>query len=92
MDAALGKLTPAIAVENIIFGEIENVNEILWHNPPCKQYIIMLHGSMEIEISDGARRIFHPGDVLLAEDTTGKGHITRAASEGVRKYLVIPVK
>lgn len=47
---------------------------------------------MEIETGDGTKRIFHEGDILLAEDTTGQGHITRAASEGPRKYLAIPLE
>ncbi len=88
-DAEFGKITDPTGVSNVVFGEIEDLKEIPWHNPPCRQYIIMLQGSMEIEIGDGSKRIFNEGDVLLAEDTTGQGHITRAASEGVRKYMVI---
>jgi uncharacterized cupin superfamily protein len=37
----------------------------------------MLSGEMEVEIGDGSKRRFKAGDVLLAEDTTGQGHITR---------------
>lgn len=38
----VGKISDAIAVEKIIFGEIDDVREISWHNPPCRQYVIML--------------------------------------------------
>ena len=47
------------------------------HPAPRRQYVITLEGQAEIVLSDGASRIFGPGDALLAEDTTGEGHITR---------------
>ncbi len=87
--AEFGKTTDSSAVSSVMFGEIEDLKDTPWHNPPFRQYIIMLQGSMEIEIGDGSKRIFNEGDILLAEDTSGQGHITRAASEGLRKYLMI---
>ena len=90
-DTAYGKLTDPVLVKNIVFGEIDGIEEISWHNPPSPQYVIMLAGAMEIEIGDGTTKIFKVGDILLAADTTGQGHITRAASTGARKYLVIPL-
>jgi len=91
LEAAIGRLSGPIATNPIFLGEIDDVNEVNWHNPPCPQYVIMLKGAMEIEIGDGTRRIFREGDIVLAEDTTGQGHITRAASTGKREYLVIPL-
>lgn len=90
-DVQYGKLTRAIAAKDIYFGEIEGLDEIHWHNPPSPHFIIMLTGAIEIEVGNGSKKIFNEGDVLLAEDTTGQGHITRSASKGVRKYLMIPV-
>jgi quercetin dioxygenase-like cupin family protein len=92
IDSEYGKITNPIHTENIIFGEREEIDEISWHNPPCPQYVIMLKGSVEIQTGNGAKRIFKEGDIVLAEDVTGQGHITRPASEGVRRYLVIPLK
>jgi hypothetical protein len=37
---------------------------------------VYLSGEGEIEASDGEMRALGPGTILLAEDTTGKGHIT----------------
>ncbi len=48
-----------------------------WHCAPQRQYVVNLAGQAEIEIGDGTVRQFSPGDVLLAEDLTGQGHITR---------------
>lgn len=59
-----------------------------WHNAPARQYVVMLSGSVEIEASDGEVRRFGPGDVLLAEDTAGRGHRSRAV-DGVRRSMFI---
>jgi hypothetical protein len=49
-----------------------------WHTAPRRQYIFILSGLMEIGIGDGTTRRFGPGDVVLADDLTGKGHTTRS--------------
>jgi hypothetical protein len=85
-----GKNSQAFPVQSLLLGEIE-MKEVSWHNPPFPQYVVMLEGWMEIEVGDGTKRIFKEGEILLAEDTTGQGHITRAASEGARRYMVMPV-
>ena len=45
----------------------------------------------EVTVSDGERREFGAGDVLLLEDTEGRGHRTRTTSEGVRRTPFIPL-
>src|SRR5689334_17250188 len=45
------------------------------HVVPRQQWVILLSGQMAVTVSDGDRREFHPGAVLLFEDTTGKGHL-----------------
>lgn len=40
--------------------------------------MITLDGQAEIEVGSGEKRRFGKGDVLLAEDITGKGHQTWA--------------
>jgi len=49
-----------------------------WHIAPRRQYIFVLSGAMEIGIGDGTTRRFGPGDVVWADDLTGKGHTTRS--------------
>jgi hypothetical protein len=46
---------------------------------------------MEIETGLGEKRVLHPGDVLIAEDITGKGHITRSIGGDLRATLSIPL-
>jgi hypothetical protein len=61
-----------------------------WHIAPRRQYIFILQGQMEIGIGDGTARRFGPGDVVLADDLTGRGHTTR--SVGVpRISATVPV-
>jgi hypothetical protein len=40
-----------------------------------------LQGQAEIELGDGTKRRFGQGDVLLSEDLTGEGHITRVVGD-----------
>lgn len=62
-----------------------------WHPAPARQFIIPLAGEMEFETSDGEKRVFGPGDILLVEDTAGKGHISRMVSSGNGVFAVIPL-
>ena len=41
------------------------------------------------KVGDGTVRRFTTGDILLAEDTTGQGHISRAVNGKPRKSLFI---
>lgn len=49
-----------------------------YHNAPRRQLIFLTSGILELESSEGQRSICRPGDLIFAEDTTGKGHITRS--------------
>jgi uncharacterized cupin superfamily protein len=60
-----------------------------WHNAPRRQYIIMLKGRSEVIVGDGTSRQFGPGDVMLAEDTSGRGHITRAVNDQPRMSIFV---
>jgi hypothetical protein len=48
-----------------------------WHPTPRKQISFTLSGIGEVQVSDGEVRCFGPGSILLAEDTSGKGHVSR---------------
>src|SRR5918994_4963680 len=51
-----------------------------WHLTPHRQLFVFLSGEVEGETSDGAHRRLGPGDAALLEDTTGKGHRSRAVN------------
>jgi hypothetical protein len=50
-----------------------------WHPCVTNQLAIALAGEMEMEVGGGAgaSEVFHAGDICLAEDRTGEGHIGR---------------
>jgi quercetin dioxygenase-like cupin family protein len=80
------------AGEGIIFRHAPPGSVRNWHPAPRRQYVITLSGQGEIEIGAGAKRRFGPGDVMLADDTTGRGHITRVVGDMPRLYVAIPLK
>jgi hypothetical protein len=62
-----------------------------WHTAPRRQYVITLSGRGEIELSDGKRISLYPGRILLLEDLTGKGHISRGIGAADRISILIPL-
>ncbi len=48
-----------------------------WHPTPVRQWLILMTGECEFEVGDGERAVCHAGDVVLLDDTTGKGHRTK---------------
>jgi len=63
-----------------------------YHPAPRRQFVVTLSGQVEIETGDGTVRRFKAGDIMLADDTTGRGHITRVVGGQPRHYLFIPLK
>ena len=61
-----------------------------FHNVPRRQYVVIMAGHTEVETSDGSKRCLFPGDVLVAEDLTGRGHATRGGGE-LPMALTIPL-
>jgi quercetin dioxygenase-like cupin family protein len=62
-----------------------------YHIAPRRQYVMHLLGTAEYETADGTKRQFLPGDILVAEDLSGHGHIARGLGEGQRYLLAVPL-
>ncbi len=77
--------------ENIHFRRYQPGGFIDWHTAPRRQYVITLEGQAEIGIGDGTKRTFNAGDVLLADDLTGRGHTTAAVGGQTRVSISIPL-
>jgi hypothetical protein len=54
--------------------------------------VITLAGQVEIGIGDGTVRRFGAGDVMLADDLTGRGHTTRVVSSEPRITITVPLR
>ena len=86
---SVGRLSNMISAKGIIFREVEPSYDWNFHTAPQKQYIVLLNGEIEIETSLGVKRIFKAGEILLVEDTTGKGHKKRNLQPEKRKSIFI---
>jgi len=62
-----------------------------WHRAPRRMYLIPVQGTAEVTVGDGEVRRFGPGTILLMDDTTGKGHITKVVGNTDHVALTIPV-
>ena len=62
-----------------------------YHNAPRRQYVVNLSGTAEFEVADGTKVRMVPGDVLVAEDLTGHGHIARSIGDEFRVSLAVPL-
>ena len=91
---SVSAIVEGIPVESIMFREVLDegnpASPAIPHRAPHRQIEIILSGTCEIEASDGEIRQFGPGDILLEEDLTGKGHLFRPLS-GPRRMVFIRV-
>jgi quercetin dioxygenase-like cupin family protein len=62
-----------------------------WHPSPTRQFLALMSGAVEVETTDGTVRRMGPGDLVLLEDTSGRGHVTRNIGDGYLSFLVVPV-
>ena len=61
-----------------------------FHNAPRRQYVMFLEGIFEFVTGDGTRKRCAAGDVLVAEDLTGHGHLSPSVNDGLRVSLSVP--
>ncbi len=87
-----GQISQPVKATGILFRETDGSYELDFHNAPRRQYVINLDGHVEIETGDGTKRVLGPGEVLLAEDTTGRGHKSRAVDGRPRRSLFVTLE
>lgn len=85
------ELSAEVAVTSLQFRRTNQDYNLDWHPAPRRQYVVTLSGESEIELEGGRKIRLGPGHILLAEDTAGQGHISRAAGSGDRISLFIPL-
>ncbi len=84
----LGDNIPATSIS---FRETKPGGDFSWHDAPVRQLVITLAGTLEFKTKSEATFIIHPGDILLAEDTTGSGHSWRLTNDEPwrRAYVIL---
>ena len=78
MSAGERPMSPTFQGGALFFRETAEGHVQSYHNAPRRQLIFLASGNLELESSEGKRYICRPGDLIFAEDTAGKGHITRS--------------
>jgi Cupin domain len=85
-------LSDIAASTSISFRETNPGGSFAWHDAPVRQFVLTLSGTLEFVTRDGDHFTIRPGDVLLAEDTTGSGHSWRLVDDEPwrRAYVILP--
>jgi hypothetical protein len=84
-----GKLSPRLPATGIIFRQVAPDYDLDWHPAPRRQYIINLDAGVQITASDGEARQIGAGEVVLVEDTWGKGHLSKAIGNKMRHCIFV---
>ena len=84
------KLSKRLPASGIIFRQTRAGNDLDWHNAPRRQYIVNLDAGVKLTASDGENRVIGAGEVILVEDTTGKGHRSQGLDK-LRHSIFIPI-
>ena len=83
--------SPTQPAAGISFSRMAPGTFVDWHNAPRRQYVITLAGAVEIGLGDGTVHRFGPGEGILAEDLSGRGHTTRAVGNEARITVTVPL-
>ena len=84
-------LSEVVATSSISFRETKSGGTFAPHDAPTRQFVITLSGTLEFKTATGATFLIRPGDVLLAEDTTGTGHSWKLMDDKPwrRAYVIV---
>ena len=86
-DGARGsKISQSLPVAALLFRQLPPDYDLGWHPAPRRQYIIYLDTGLEITASDGESRVIQAGEV---EDTSGKGHLSKAVEGKIRHCIFV---
>jgi hypothetical protein len=91
-ETAAGKLSKRLPATGIIFRQVPPTYDLDWHPAPRRQYIINLDAGVQLTASDGETRTIGAGEVVLVEDTYGKGHLSKALDGKLRHCIFVPVE
>lgn len=87
-----GQYTEKLPATGIIFRKTPGTYDLDWHPAPRRQYIINLDAGVTITASDGEARTIKAGEVILVEDTHGKGHLSQSVGGQLRHSIFVPIE
>ena len=87
-----GRMSKRLPANGIIFREVQPDYDLDWHPAPRRQYIINLDAGVQITASDGESRKIGAGEIVLVEDTHGKGHLSKALEGKLRHCIFVTLE
>ena len=84
-------LSSVFTTQTISFQETSAAGKFEWHTAPVRQLVITLSGTLDFVTRNNEHFTINPGDILLAEDTTGTGHSWKliGSAPWQRAYIVL---
>jgi quercetin dioxygenase-like cupin family protein len=84
-------VTATMGARHVTVEETATGGTLAWHTAPVRQLVVTLAGTLLFITRDGEEFTLGPGDILLAEDTTGTGHQWRldGTDPWRRMYVVL---
>jgi hypothetical protein len=87
-----GRTSARFPANGIIFRRTQAEHDRPWHPAPRRQYIINLDAGVELTASDGEARVIGAGEIILVEDTDGRGHLSKSVNRQVRHSIFVPIE
>jgi hypothetical protein len=84
-----GRISATWPASGVQFREVDGDYSLDYHVAPRRQLVVNLTGSVELEVGSGEVRRCGPGSIILAEDTTGQGHLSRNVGGEPRTCLFV---
>ena len=78
-------------LKGVMFARLKAGTNEDWHVAPRRQFMLCVRGIVEITAADGEKRRMTPGQFMLLEDLSGRGHRTRAVGTEDHVALALPV-
>jgi hypothetical protein len=78
-------------LKGVMFARLKAGTTEDWHVAPRRQFMLCVRGIVEITAADGEKRRMTPGQFMLLEDLSGRGHRTHAAGDEDHVALALPV-
>ena len=88
--ADFGCMSDRVPASSVVFRETPGEGCLDFHPAPRRQFVLTIIGEVELEVGDGTKKRLRAGDILLADDTTGQGHMSREI-QGPRRSIFITV-
>ncbi|MHA1554626.1 MAG: cupin domain-containing protein, partial [Alphaproteobacteria bacterium] len=82
-------VSPETAVTTSLFLEAPPGWDDTSHATPRRQWAILLSGLLKVTCGDGDSVIMKPGDAVLLNDPSGKGHLSEVQGDEPARFFLV---